>query len=155
MGLILCFFIAPSPRLDRVDRLTAWSGSRDGFAVDCALQRRVAANLTIALSASVLEALLAHVLEGVREPVADMVADGARDADAARRRQSLQPRCDVDAVAVNVVAVGEITSPRLTPMRNRRRRSSARSRSRSAIACCTATAQRTASTTLPNSTSKP
>jgi hypothetical protein len=32
---------------------------------------------------AVLDALLAHVLEGVREPLADMVADGARDADAA------------------------------------------------------------------------
>jgi len=55
----------------------------------------------------VLDALLAHVLEGVGEPVADMVADGARDADAARRRQPLQPRRDVDAVAVNIAAVGD------------------------------------------------
>jgi hypothetical protein len=36
-----------------------------------------------------------------------MVADGARDADAARRRQCLQPCRDVDAVAVNVAAVGD------------------------------------------------
>ena len=36
-----------------------------------------------------------------------MVADGARDADAARRRQSLQPRRDVDPVAINVAAVGD------------------------------------------------
>jgi hypothetical protein len=55
----------------------------------------------------VLDALLPHVLEGVREPVADMVADGARDADAARRRQPFQPHRDVDALAVDVVAVGD------------------------------------------------
>ena len=36
-----------------------------------------------------------------------MVADGARDADAARRGQPLQPCRDVDAVAVNVAAVGD------------------------------------------------
>jgi hypothetical protein len=36
-----------------------------------------------------------------------MVADGARDADAARRRQPLQPRRDVDGVAINVAAVGD------------------------------------------------
>ena len=41
----------------------------------------------------VLDALLTHILEGVREPVADMVTDGARDADAAWRRQPLQARC--------------------------------------------------------------
>jgi len=55
----------------------------------------------------VLDALLAHVLEGVREPVADMVANRARDADAARRRQPLQPRRDVDAVAINIAAIGD------------------------------------------------
>src|ERR1700731_3586988 len=36
-----------------------------------------------------------------------VVADRARDADAARRRQCLQPRRDVDAVAVNIAAVGD------------------------------------------------
>ena len=45
----------------------------------------------------VLDALLAHILEGVGEPIADMVADRTRNADAARRSQPLQPR-DVDAV---------------------------------------------------------
>src|SRR5215468_3364134 len=37
------------------------------------------------------------------EPVADVVADRARDTNAARLRQCLQPRCDVDAVAEDVV----------------------------------------------------
>ena len=36
-----------------------------------------------------------------------MVADRARDADAARRRQPLQPRRDVDAVAINIAAIGD------------------------------------------------
>jgi len=36
-----------------------------------------------------------------------MVADRARDADAARCRQPLQPCGDVDAVAINVVAIGD------------------------------------------------
>ena len=49
--------------------------------------------------------MLAHVLERVGELVADLVAHDPRDADAARFRQCLQPRCDVDAVAVDVVAI--------------------------------------------------
>ncbi len=36
-----------------------------------------------------------------------MVADGARDADAAGFGQCLQARCNVDAVAVDVAAVGD------------------------------------------------
>jgi len=36
-----------------------------------------------------------------------MVADGARDTDAARCGQPLQPHRDVDAVAVNVAAIGD------------------------------------------------
>src|SRR5215470_16525453 len=54
----------------------------------------------------VFDVLRSHVLEGVGETVADMVAHRARDADAARCRQPLQPRRDVDAVAINVAAVG-------------------------------------------------
>jgi len=55
----------------------------------------------------VLDALLAHVFEGVGEPVADVVADRARDADAAGGGQPLQPCGDVDAVAINVAAVND------------------------------------------------
>jgi hypothetical protein len=51
--------------------------------------------------------LLAHVHEGVREPVADMVAHRARDADAAWLGQPLQAHRDVDAVAIDVAAVGD------------------------------------------------
>src|SRR5437868_11332978 len=36
-----------------------------------------------------------------------MVADRARDADAAWRRQPLQPHRDIDAVAINVAAVDD------------------------------------------------
>jgi hypothetical protein len=36
-----------------------------------------------------------------------MVADRARNAGAARRRQPLQPHRDVDAVAINIAAVGD------------------------------------------------
>jgi tetratricopeptide (TPR) repeat protein len=38
---------------------------------------------------------------------ADMIANGARDADAARRRQPFQPCGDIDAVSVNVAGVGD------------------------------------------------
>jgi hypothetical protein len=53
----------------------------------------------------VLDALLAHVVERVGEPIADVVADRARDADAARFGQPIQPRGDIDAVAVDVIAI--------------------------------------------------
>ena len=43
----------------------------------------------------------------IGEPVADVIADRARDADAAGLRQCLQPRCDVDAVTVDVAAIGD------------------------------------------------
>ena len=55
----------------------------------------------------VLDALLPDVLERVREPVADMVANRARDAHAAQLCQGLQPSSDVDTVAVDVVAVND------------------------------------------------
>ena len=55
----------------------------------------------------VLDALFADVVEDVGQPVADVVAHGARDADAAGLRQCLEPRCNVDTVAVYVVPVGD------------------------------------------------
>src|SRR5207248_2067970 len=55
----------------------------------------------------VLDALLPHVLERVGELVADLVAHHPRDADAARFGQCLQPRRDVDTVAVKVVALDD------------------------------------------------
>ena len=55
----------------------------------------------------VLQRLLAHVLEGEVEPVADMVAHRAGDGDAARPGDALEPRRDVDAVAEDVVALDD------------------------------------------------
>jgi len=51
----------------------------------------------------VLDQLLAHILENVRELVADLVAHDPGDADPARFGQRLQPRRNVDAIAVDVV----------------------------------------------------
>jgi hypothetical protein len=70
------------------------------------------------------------------------------------------------AAAIELVAVNEATKANLSsvetnkalnamPMCNSMRLSAATPVSRSGIACCTATAQRTASTTLANSTSRP
>ena len=56
---------------------------------------------------NVFDALLSHICERVRELVADLVTDYPRDADAARLGQCLQPRRDVDAVALDVVAVAD------------------------------------------------
>src|SRR5205823_14268244 len=49
----------------------------------------------------------AHILENIRELVADLVAHDPRDADPARFGQCLQPRRDVDAVAIDVVILGD------------------------------------------------
>ena len=53
----------------------------------------------------VLQHLLAHVLEGELEPVADVIANRARDGDAAGNGDAFQARCYVDAVAENVVGL--------------------------------------------------
>jgi hypothetical protein len=66
----------------------------------------------------------------------------------------LEPRGDVDAIAVDVVIL-VMMSPRLIPIRNRICRSGGMSRARSAMPACSSTAQRTASTTLANSTRAP
>src|SRR5262249_19797125 len=53
----------------------------------------------------VLDALLPHVLEGIREAVADMVANRARNANLAGLRQRFQSSRDIDTVAVNIAPV--------------------------------------------------
>ena len=56
----------------------------------------------------VLDVLLAEILEGdVVEPVADLIAHGARDADAARLGKHLEARRDIDAVAENIVVLDD------------------------------------------------
>src|SRR5215471_9967019 len=53
----------------------------------------------------VLDPLLAAVLEGNVELVADLVAHYPADTDFSRRSQSFEPCGDIDAVAVNVALV--------------------------------------------------
>src|SRR5215469_10210603 len=55
---------------------------------------------------NVLNSLLAPILECIGEPIADMVANGARDADTPRLREPLQPRGDIHPIAENVIALG-------------------------------------------------
>jgi hypothetical protein len=94
------------------------------------------------------------ILEAEIELVAHLVVYDPADADSARLGQGFEAGGDVDAVAV-MSPSSMIISPRLMPMRNSIRRSAAMSALRSAIARCTSTAQRTASTTLANSTKAP
>src|SRR5918994_2115877 len=55
----------------------------------------------------VLDPLLAHIAENVRKLVANMIAHRAREANPAWLGQRLQSRGDIDAVAVDVVAVDD------------------------------------------------
>ena len=94
----------------------------------------------------------AQILEGVGQLVADLVAHHPRDAEAAGIRQGFQAGRDIDAVAEDVVAVDDDVAevdpdPEPDP--------SGMPASPSIIARCTSAAQRTASTTLANSTSIP
>ena len=57
--------------------------------------------------ADVLDLLLAEILEGDVEPVADLVAHRGRHADAAGFRHDFEPRGDVDAVAEDVVVLDD------------------------------------------------
>ena len=86
-----------------------------------------------------LDAVLASVLEDVGELVADPIAHHPRDADAARLRQSLQVRGDVNAVAMNVVTINHDVAE-MTPMRKDMRWSSGSAALRSTIARWASTA---------------
>ena len=56
----------------------------------------------------VLDVLVAEILEGnVVEPVADLVAHGARDANAAGIGEHFETRGDVDAIAENIVLLDD------------------------------------------------
>ena len=56
----------------------------------------------------VLDVLLAEILKGdVVEPVADLIAHGARDADAAGLGEHLETRRDVDAIAEDIVVLDD------------------------------------------------
>src|ERR1700730_15310245 len=58
-------------------------------------------------SHDVFDALLAPVLEGVGELVADLIAHHPRDADAARFRQTFQSCGHIDAIAEDVVLLND------------------------------------------------
>ena len=55
----------------------------------------------------ILDADVAAVLEPNLDPIADALIDDRGDADAARLGQRLEPRGDVDAIAVNIVAFND------------------------------------------------
>jgi hypothetical protein len=55
----------------------------------------------------VLEPSLAEILEPIGQLVLHVIADGARDQDAARLCKRLEPGRDVDAVAVDVLALDD------------------------------------------------
>jgi hypothetical protein len=56
---------------------------------------------------NVLHRLVAHVFELQRKPVSDLVAHCLRHADASGGGERLQPRSDVDAVAVDAIGIGQ------------------------------------------------
>ena len=103
----------------------------------------------------VLDLLLAHVVETEVELVTHLVADNSADtqippgsAKASSRAATLTPSPKMSPSSM-------MMSPRLMPIRNSMRRSAGTPVFRSSISRCTSTAQRTASTTLANSTSMP
>src|ERR1700677_894445 len=50
----------------------------------------------------VLNALIAEVFEVERKLIPDVFLDRSRDADATRVRETLQPRGDIDAIAIDL-----------------------------------------------------
>src|SRR5215469_6995132 len=52
---------------------------------------------------NVLDALLSDIVERIGESFTNAVADCAGDPDPARLRQCLQPRCDIDVVAEDIL----------------------------------------------------
>ena len=57
-------------------------------------------------TADVLDLLLAEILVGDLEPIADLIAHRRGNADAARFRYRFEPRGNVDAVAKDIVSLG-------------------------------------------------
>src|SRR6266436_6313669 len=55
---------------------------------------------------NILEYLLAHILEDEVEPARRIFLDACRDANAAQLSQTFEAGCDVDAIAKDVVALG-------------------------------------------------
>jgi len=55
----------------------------------------------------VLDRVLAHVFERVRHLAGNVIPDRGRNRDQSDRRDCLQPRSDVDAIAVDVLAFND------------------------------------------------
>jgi hypothetical protein len=102
----------------------------------------------------VLDILLAEILERIRKLVANLVAHDTRDADAARLSQCLQPRRNVDAITVDVVAITDNVA-KIDPDTEDDPLVLGVCALRSTIPRCSSTARRTASTTLGNSANMP
>src|SRR5215831_18419144 len=103
---------------------------------------------------NVLDALLAQIVENAIELVAYLVAHDPADTDPARLSQAFKTRGHVHPIAEDVFALGYHV-PRLIPARNSIRFSGEVSAFLSARPRWNSTAQRTASTTLGNSTNSP
>ena len=56
---------------------------------------------------NVLDYLLAQVLEAEAQLVAHLIVDIARNQDAARLGECFQPRCHIDAIAVNIILIAD------------------------------------------------
>src|SRR6476469_5019872 len=89
---------------------------------------------------NILQTAFADVLERNFDDLANLIVDGLRDANSSRLDQLLS---------------SEITSPRLTPMRNCIRSVSGKDALRTPISFWISMAQRRASTTLGNSATTP
>ena len=100
----------------------------------------------------VLERLLAEVLEGEIELACGVLVHPRRDADAARLGQAFEPRRDIDAVAKDVAVLDDDVAEIDADAELDAACPAGAAVLRSVIAVCTSTAQRTASTTLANST---
>jgi hypothetical protein len=105
-------------------------------------------------SNDILDLAFAYIFKCDVDPVANLIVSARTEAEAACLGQGLQPGRDVDAIAEDIVAldndVAEIDADAELNALVRRN-----SLLREAISCCTSIAQRTASTTLANSTRIP
>jgi hypothetical protein len=63
-------------------------------------------------SSDILNALLAHIVERVRQPIADLFAHRPRYADPAGLRERFQACSDIDAVTENVTPLEDDAPPR-------------------------------------------
>jgi hypothetical protein len=101
-----------------------------------------------------LDLVFTQIFESDRQTIVDLVTHRAADIDSARLRQALHPLGDVDTLAVYEVAIGDLVAKAIA-IRNWIHRRADVSSMCCGISLCSLTAQRTASTTLLNSTNRP